>query len=177
MSDQYVGEIRIVGFTFAPKGWATCDGQLLPINQNTALFSLLGTNFGGDGQTTFALPNFQNSAPLFWGNSAGLTPRNIGESGGEQYVTLTQAQIPQHNHPITGNTAAGTQDSPAAANWARPHLGKTPVNAYTANTGSNVTMNGGALASVGNSQPHNNLSPYLTLLFVIALQGIFPPRS
>ncbi|HZV35418.1 MAG TPA: tail fiber protein [Verrucomicrobiae bacterium] len=177
MSDQFVAEIRIVGFTFAPKGWATCDGQLLPISQNTALFSLLGTDFGGDGKSTFGLPNLQGSAPMFWGNGAGLTPRNIGQIGGEQTVTLLQSEIPAHSHPISGNTAAGNQDSASGASWARPHLGKTPVNAYTANTGSNVTMNANALSTVGSNFPHNNLSPYLTLLFVIALQGIFPARS
>jgi microcystin-dependent protein len=177
MSNPYVGEIRIVGFTFAPVGWATCDGQILPISQNTALFSLLGTNFGGNGTSNFGLPNLQNSAPMFYGNGVGLTPRVIGETGGETTVTVLSSQIPAHTHTIGGNTAAGNQDSPVSASWARPHLGKTPVNAYTANTGSNVTMNANALTTAGSSLPHNNLSPYLTMLFIIALQGIFPPRS
>ena len=177
MSNPYLGEIRIVGFNFAPVGWATCDGQLMPISQNTALFSLLGTFYGGNGTSNFALPNFQNSAPMFWGNGAGLTSRVIGEIGGEPTVTLNVTQIPAHTHSISGNTAAGNQDSPVGASWAKPHLGKTPVNAYTANTGSNVTMNPNALAIVGSSLPHNNLSPYTTLLFIIALQGIFPARS
>jgi microcystin-dependent protein len=177
MSDQYVGEIRIVGFNFAPVGWATCDGQLLPISQNTALFSLLGTNFGGDGKSTFGLPNFEGSAPLGMGNGAGLSQRVIGEVGGETNVTLLQSQMPSHNHNVTGNTAAGNQNSPSSANWGRAHIGKTALNIYTANAGSNVTMNPGALATAGGGFPHNNMSPYLVLTFIIALQGIFPARS
>jgi microcystin-dependent protein len=177
MSDQFVGEIRIVGFNFAPFGWATCDGQLMPISQNTALFSLLGTNFGGNGTSTFGLPNFEGSAPLGMGNGAGLTPRVIGEVGGETTVTLLQTQMPSHNHNVTGNTAAGNQNSPAGANWARAHIGKTGLDTYTANAGSNVTMNPGALTPAGSGFPHNNMSPYLVLTFVIALNGIFPSRS
>src|SRR6185437_2668804 len=155
MSDVFVGEIRIVGFNFAPSGWATCDGQLIPINQNTALFSLLGTQYGGDGKTTFGLPNFEGSAPLGMGNGLGLTPRPQGEIGGETSVTLTLGQLPQHNHPITGNTALGNQNSPVGANWAGAHLGKTGVDTYTANASANVTMSPQALSMVGGGLPHN----------------------
>src|ERR1700759_4654972 len=112
MSDPFVAEIRIFAGNFAPRGWATCDGQLMPISQNTALFSLLGTQYGGDGKSTFALPNFEGSAPRGMGNGPGLTPRPQGEVGGETSVTLLQSQMPQHNHPVTGNTAAGNQNSP-----------------------------------------------------------------
>src|ERR1700751_1606672 len=107
MADPFVAEIRIFPFNFAPVGWATCDGQLMPISQNTALFSLLGTQFGGDGKSNFALPNFEGSAPMGLGNGAGLTPRNIGGTGGESSVTLLLSQMPQHNHTVTGNTAGG----------------------------------------------------------------------
>lgn len=177
MADQFVGEIRIVGFNFAPTGWAQCNGQVLPISQNTALFSLLGTFYGGNGTTVFALPNLQGSAPMGMGNGVGLTPRVIGEAGGEVNVTLLQSEMPSHNHNATGNLQAGNQNSPTGANWASAHIGKTGLDAYTANTGSNVTMNAGALATAGGSFPHNNMSPYLVLNFIIAMQGIFPARS
>lgn len=177
MADQFVGEIRIAGFSFAPNGWAQCNGQLLPISQNTALFSLLGTQFGGNGISTFALPNFQGAAPMGQGNGVGLTPRVIGESGGESSVELLISEMPSHNHNVTGNLQAGNQNSPAGANWGSAHIGKTGLDTYTANTGSNVSMNPGALATAGGGFPHNNLSPYLVLNFIIALQGIFPARS
>jgi microcystin-dependent protein len=177
MADQFLGEIRIVGFTFTPTGWAQCNGQLLPISQNTALFSLLGTNFGGNGTTVFALPNFQGTAPMGLGNGPGLTPRIIGEVGGESSLTLSISNIPSHNHNVTGTQQAGNQNSPNGANWGSAHIGKTGLDTYTANTGSNVTMNPGALATAGGSFPHNNMQPYLVLNFIIAMQGIFPPRS
>ena len=177
MADQFVGEIRIVGFNFPPFGWATCDGQIMPISQNTALFSLLGTQYGGDGKSNFALPNLQGSAPLAYGNGAGLTQRVIGETGGSQTVTLLTTEIPVHTHTPPGSTAGGNVNSPIGAGWAHPHSGKTGVDAYTANAASNVFMNPAALASVGGNQSHNNMSPYQVLTFVIALQGIFPSRG
>ena len=177
MADNFVGEIRIVGFNFAPVGWATCDGQLMPISQNTALFSLLGTFYGGDGKSTFALPNLQGSAPMAMGNGPGLTPRSIGETGGSQTVTLLTQEMPAHTHTPPGSTAGGDVNSPINASWAHPHSGKTGVDAYTANAANNVLMNPAALASTGGNQPHNNMPPYQVLMFIIALQGIFPPRS
>jgi microcystin-dependent protein len=176
MADQFVSEIRIFAGNFAPKGWALCNGQLLPISQNTALFSLLGTNFGGNGQSTFGLPNLQGCVPMAFGNGAGLTPRVIGETGGESTVALLQNQMPQHTHVAQASTSGGT-DSPAGAAWGESKLGKTPMNVYAASGANNVQMNPVALAVVGGSQPHNNQPPYLCLTFIIAMQGIFPPRS
>ena len=176
MSDQFVGEIRAFPLNFAPVGWAFCNGQLLPISQNTALFSLLGTFYGGDGKSNFALPNLQGSAPLDMGQGPGLSPRNIGDTGGEQTVTLTLNQIPSHTHQATGVAANGGTASPANTTWATAHSGpKTKDNVYSTTAGS--TMNATALAVAGSSQPHDNMPPYLVLNFCIALQGIFPPRS
>lgn len=177
MSDQFLGEIRIFPFNFAPVGWAMCNGQILPISQNTALFSLLGTYYGGDGQSTFALPNLQGAAPMDMGNGAGLTQRVVGQTGGETSVTLALSQIPAHNHQVLASASAGTTNSPAAAGWAVPHLGKTGINAYTADTTHNVSMSPAALAMAGGGQAHNNMPPYLVLNFCIALSGIFPSRN
>jgi microcystin-dependent protein len=170
MTDQFVGEIRVVGFNFAPQGWALCNGQILPINQNTALFSLLGTQYGGDGRTTFALPNLQNNTPVDQGNGPGLTPRPIGESGGEAQVTLTSAQIPSHNHPAQAVAAPGNQVGPTG------HL-TGEVRGYLYAPVANGQMSASALQQTGGGQPHNNLPPYLVVNFIIALVGIFPPRS
>jgi microcystin-dependent protein len=170
MTDQYLGEIRAVGFNFAPVGWAACNGQLMPIAQNTALFSLLGTQYGGDGVTTFALPNLQDSTPVDQGNGTGLTPRAIGDVGGEAQVTLTSAQIPSHNHPAQAVGGPGNQVGPAG-NLTAEIRGDAyaPV--------ANGQMSASALQSTGGGQPHNNLPPYQVLNFVIALVGIFPPRN
>lgn len=176
MADQFVSEIRMFAGNFAPTGWALCNGQLMAISQNTALFSLLGTQFGGNGTTNFALPNLQGCAPLNAGNGAGLTPRSIGETGGAQTVTLLQSQMPIHTHVAQASTAGGV-DSPAGAVWGESKLGKTPLNVYAASGANNVAMSPQALASVGGSLPHNNMPPYQCLTFIIALQGIFPPRS
>ena len=173
MSDPFVAEIRIFGFNFAPKGWAMCNGQLLPISQNTALFSLLGTIYGGDGRSTFGLPNMQGNAPMFWDQGPGLSLRDIGETGGEQTVTLIQNQIPSHNHQASG-VAGNGPTSPANNTWGTG-AGRTPSPTYV-NGAPNVSM-GNALSSIGGSFPHNNMQPYLTLNFCIAMQGIFPPRS
>jgi microcystin-dependent protein len=177
MSSPFVAEIRIFAFNFAPTGWAFCDGQLLPIGQNTALFSLLGTTYGGDGKSTFALPNLQGSAPLGSGQGpAPLSQRVLGEVGGEQTVTLNTAQIPIHSHTAQAATTGGL-DTPINNLWGESKLGKTPMNVYAATGTNNVAMSAGALAPAGDSYPHNNMPPYLCLNFVIALQGIFPPRS
>lgn len=177
MSDQFLGEIRQVAFAFAPKGWATCDGQLLAISQNSALFALLGTTYGGNGVSNFALPNLQGSAPLQQGSGPGLTLRLLGETGGSQTVTLLQTEIPVHTHAAAGATG-GTQSDPTSHAWGVPHLGRAAVNAYHVPDANNVAVMGPqALAATGNSQPHNNMPPYLCLTFIIALFGIFPSRS
>jgi microcystin-dependent protein len=176
MSDQFLAEIRMVGFQFAPTGWAVCNGQLLPISQNTALFSLLGVNYGGDGRSNFALPNFQALAPMGSGNGSGLSQRTQGETGGEFTVKLQTGQLPIHNHAVTCITAAGSQDSPANNVWAADGSGRgsPPLYAVPSNP---VNMNQAAVQFAGGNSPHNNLPPYLTVYFVIAMQGIFPSRN
>lgn len=176
MSDQYVGEIRMFAGNFAPTGWALCNGQILPITQNTALFSLVGTYYGGDGKSTFGLPNLQGSMPLGQGQGTGLTARNMGDTGGSPTVTLLQSQIPSHSHTPQAATAGGT-DSPTNNVWGESKLGKTPLNLYAASSSSNVQMNALALGFTGGNQPHNNMPPYTALSFIIALTGVFPPRS
>lgn len=175
MSDPFVAEIRIFGGNFAPKGWATCDGQIMIISQNTALFSLLGTYYGGDGKSTFALPNLQGNAPMHQGQGAGLSERSLGEQGGEQNVTLTQAELPAHNHAVNANSAGGGLASPVNNIWSSL-AGRTPPPLYsdTINTTMNPTQ---AVGFIGGSQPHNNMPPYLVLTFIMAMQGIFPPRN
>jgi microcystin-dependent protein len=168
MADQFVGEIRVVGFNFAPTGWALCDGQLLPISQNTALFSLLGTTYGGDGRTNFALPNLQGCAAMHFGQGPGLTPRILGETGGAINETLTQAEMPTHNHDLKAASGSATTGTPSTGN----SLAAGTVITYGA--ANNMVPMGEV---VGGGQPHNNMQPYQVLNFVIALQGIFPPRS
>ena len=166
MSTPFLGEIKIVSFNFAPKGWALCNGQLLPINQNQALFSLLGTTYGGNGQTTFALPNLQGRTPLHVG--AGFI---LGQSSGEEVHTLISSEMPAHTHAAVASSNTADQTSPANNYWA-------VSGSYTAYAGSpNETMAPQAVGPAGGSQPHANLSPYLVLNFVIALQGIFPSRN
>lgn len=178
MADPFVAEIRMFGFNFPPTGWAFCDGQILPISQNTALFSLIGTFYGGNGQTTFALPNLQGAAPLLAGQGNGLSMRDQGASGGEAFVTLVESEMPSHSHSLRCGTAVGTSPSPSNAVWAAARLGRLGVNTYaTAPGGTPPQMSGAALPVAGGGQPHNNMPPFLTLNFCIALQGIFPPRS
>ena len=174
MANPFVAEIRIVPFDFAPTGWAQCDGQLMPISQNTALFSLLGTTYGGDGKSTYALPNLQGSAPLHPGQGPGLTLRDLGETGGAQTVTLLTSELPSHTHVAMAAPSSG-EASPASSAWGAALKGHG--NLYAASGASNVNMNALALALAGGSLPHNNLQPYLVLNFVIALQGVFPPRT
>jgi microcystin-dependent protein len=175
MSDFFLGEIRIFGGTFAPLGWALCNGQILAISQNTALFSLLGTQFGGNGTSNFALPNLQGSVPVGQGNGDGLTPRVIGETGGEQNVTLTQGMMASHNHGMSGVAISGSSVTPDPT----MALAEPPaiVPAYQTSLGSPATLSAGAVTPSGGDQPHNNLQPFLVLNFIIALQGIFPARS
>lgn len=170
MADPFVAEIRIFAGNFAPHGWAFCEGQLLPLSQNTALFSLLGTTYGGNGKSNFALPDLQGRAPMFWGQGPGLSLRDIGESGGSESVSLLESEIPSHSHNMFAANDSGLQGSPLGAIPARANM----YNNSVANTG---TMSPNALAPVGGDQPHNNMQPYLTMTFIIALQGVFPPRG
>jgi microcystin-dependent protein len=175
MSEKFVAEIRIFAGNFAPTGWALCNGQLLPISQNTALFSLLGTTYGGDGKSTFALPNLQGSAPLQQGQGPGLSLRDLGELGGEQAVTLLQTEMPAHSHSAQATTTTN-QASPANNAWASGQKGFG--NVYTPSVpANNVPMNPFGTSITGGNLPHNNMPPFLGLTFIIALQGIFPPRT
>lgn len=172
--DPFVAEIRIFPFNFAPKGWAFCDGQLLPLSQNTALFSLLGTYYGGNGQSNFALPNLQGAAPMFWGQGPGLSLHDLGETGGSDTVSLLESEIPSHSHALNCLPAPADSPTPQAASIARV-IGATP---YLPPAGAPlVAMAAAALPPAGGDQPHNNLQPYLTLNFCIALQGVYPPRT
>jgi microcystin-dependent protein len=178
MSEPFVAEIKMFAGNFAPRGWATCDGQLLPISQNTALFSLVGTYYGGDGKSTFALPNLQGSAPLGMGQGSGLSDRVLGEVGGEEFVTLLPTEMPAHSHGINASTTLGTQTDPTGAVWAPAGAvrgGGPPV--YASGQGGAPAMNPQALSTAGGSLPHNNMPPFLTVTFIIALQGVFPPRG
>src|SRR5262245_46208204 len=173
MSDPYVAEIRIFPFNFAPRGWAMCNGQLLPISQNTALFSLLGTFYGGDGKATFALPNLQGSAPLHQGQSSTGSFYDLGQQSGVEAVTLLVSELPAHPHQASAASDGG-QTSPTNNTWGT-FAGRTPPPMYV-DGNPNVVM-GNALSAAGNSNPHNNMQPYLTLNICIALQGVYPPRS
>lgn len=178
MSDQFVAEIRIFPFNFPPTGWAFCNGQLLPISQNTALFSLLGTTYGGDGKSTFGLPNLQGNAPMQQGQGPGLSLRDLGEVGGEQNVTLLQTEMPVHSHSAQGSSGlgpSGALPSPVNNIWGSASKGLGSL--YAPSGANNVQMNPAALSITGGSLPHNNMMPYLTLNFCIALQGIFPARQ
>lgn len=175
MSDQFVAEIRIVPFNFPPTGWAFCNGQLLPLSQNTALFALLGTVYGGDGKSTFALPNMQDSAPMHPGQGQGLSDRVLGEQSGEQFVTLLTSEIPAHSHTVRGSSNPADTGEVAGNSWGLGQNERGDVDAYQ--TAQNTTMAPTFLSLAGGSLPHNNMMPYLTLNFIIALQGIFPPRS
>jgi microcystin-dependent protein len=174
MSNPFLAEIRIFTGNFAPKGWALCDGQLMSISQNTALFSLLGTTYGGDGKSNFALPNLQGCAPMQAGQGPGLSLRDLGETGGEQTVTLLQTEMPAHSHTALA-AASGGQGSPVNNSWASAGFGRPP--AYAPSSPQNAQMSPFALSIAGGNQPHNNMPPFLGLTFIIALQGVFPARS
>jgi microcystin-dependent protein len=177
MADPFVAEIRIFPFNFAPKGWAWCNGQLLPLSQNTALFSLLGTTYGGDGKSNFALPDLQGRAPMHPGQGQGLSLHDLGETGGSEFVTLLQSEMPAHTHQIM----ASGNPPPANAGIPDPTVSlarSSGTTAYQASPFSNLgLMDPQAIGIAGASLPHNNMQPYLTLYFNIALQGVFPPRS
>ena len=172
MSSPFVAEIRMFCSNFAPIGWALCNGQLLPISQNTALFSILGTTYGGDGKTTFALPNLQGASPMGQGDGDGLTPAVLGQVGGAGTVTLATSEIPAHTHRALGAAHAGSSRSPSGGTWA-----KEGHELYTSSASTQTSMNPAALASQGGGQPHNILPPYLVVNFIIALHGVFPSRA
>ena len=173
MADPFVAEIRIFPFTFAPKGWAFCNGQLMPISQNTALFSLLGTTYGGDGKSTFALPDLQGSAAMHPGQGPGLSLHDLGETGGAQTVSLLQSEVPAHTHTMRAHDLdLGELNAPAPD---RSLAKSTNANAY-APAGNFVSMDPNELPPAGGDQPHNNMQPYLTLNVCIAMQGVFPQR-
>ena len=175
MADPFVAEIRIFPFNFAPKGWAWCDGQLLPLSQNTALFSLLGTTYGGNGQSNFALPNLQGRAPMHPGQGPGLSLHDLGETGGSETVTLLQSEIPSHNHTMRANNGDGVSPSPTSNVSSAPGADRD-LFWYKDGT-PNAVMNPNASGISGGSVPHNNLQPYLTFYYCIALQGVYPPRT
>jgi microcystin-dependent protein len=174
MADQFLGEIRLFPINFTPSGWAVCDGQLMPISINTALFSLLGTTYGGDGKSTFALPNLQGRIAIHAGQGQGLSHYDLGQVGGAESVELIPQEIPAHSHALQYGTSGGTQESPAGRIWKDTTLRRGGL-AYTS-PGNHVVMGAQAIIPAGGSQPHNNMQPYLTLRYCIALQGIFPPR-
>jgi len=171
MANPFLGEIRMFGGNFAPARWALCNGQILPISQNTALFSLLGTQFGGNGTTTFALPNLQSRSPMHQGQGPGLSDRVMGEEAGTENVTLLSTMMPAHTHQVKAVGSAGTSTSPVGNSWAssttRPYSNQAPTTAMAL----------GTLSPAGGNQPHDNLQPYLVITFIIALQGVFPARN
>ena len=171
--DPFVAEIRMFPFNFAPKGWAWCDGQLLPLSQNTALFSLLGTTYGGDGKSNFALPDLQGRSPMHPGQGPGLSLHDLGETGGSETVTLLESEIPAHSHSMQATVSLADSNLATGNNLARSSNGK----AYNTQASGFVSMNPQSLAPAGGDQPHNNMMPYLTVYFNIALQGVFPPRG
>ncbi len=173
MSEPFTAEIRIFAGNFAPRGWAFCDGQLLPISQNTALFSLIGTTYGGDGRSTTALPNLKGRAPMHPGRGPGLTARRLGQRGGVEMVTLTEAQMPNHTHTLIGTEEEGEDDDPG-----NRYTGAVPLVQQSYGLANNLQdMAPQALPNAGGSQAHNNLQPYLTMNFIIALVGLYPSRG
>lgn len=179
MSDAYIGEIRIFGFNFAPKSWATCSGQIVSIAQNTALFSILGTTYGGNGQTTFALPDLRGRAPIHWGTGGGLATVNLGQVGGEENHLLTTQEMPMHNHTFAATTAAATK-KPVNLGVFADDVDTQAVDyfaAFNAPNSSYVNLNPLSMSQAGGSQPHNNMQPYLVLNICICMFGIFPSRN
>lgn len=176
MSEPFIGEIKIVGFNFAPRGWAFCNGQLLQISQNTALFSILGTTYGGDGRTSFGLPNLQSRSPMHQGNGPGLTQRRLGEKAGNEDVTLAEAQIGSHSHNWQVADELGNQTSPASNSLAQSPTGRGGYFLYGNDT-STAAMASEVLANTGGGLAHTNTQPVLVVNFVIALMGVFPSRS
>ena len=173
MSEPFLAEIKIFAGNFAPRGFAFCDGQLLPIAQNTALFSLMGTTYGGDGRTTFGIPNLKDRAPIHAGRGPGLTQRRLGYTGGADTVTLNISQIPSHTHNPRASSEKNNQANPANNTWGNGN--DNPLYRQAASLNSNLHPN--VIGTVGGNQRHNNMQPYLTLSFIIAIVGMFPSRS
>jgi microcystin-dependent protein len=173
MSEPFIAEIRIFAGNFAPRSWAFCDGQLLPISQNTALFSLIGTTYGGDGRTTTALPNLQGRAAMHPGRGPGLIPRSLGQRTGAETVNLTEAQIANHKHDLKGNPGPGNTNLPEGKVFSGSSLAEESVFSPTAGNLSSA----GKTSSAGGNQPHNNMQPYIAMNYIIALQGLYPSRS
>jgi microcystin-dependent protein len=172
MADPFVAEIRIFPFNFAPKGWAWCDGQLMPLSQNTALFSLLGTTYGGNGKSNFALPDLQGRAPMHPGQGPGLSLHDLGETGGSETTSLLESELPAHSHVLAASEGDGGERAPVGQLFATGigiSMYQTP--------GALTQLSPNAITPTGGDQPHNNLQPYLTFYFCIALQGVFPPRT
>ncbi|MGA3239430.1 MAG: tail fiber protein [Bryobacteraceae bacterium] len=183
MSQPFVGEIRMFGGNFAPRGWAFCNGQTLPISQNAALFSLIGTTYGGNGTTTFMLPNLQGQVPIHWGSAPGGTVFTVGETGGSANVTLTAAQMPAHSHQaqagvsnLAGNVTDPTNAVPAQINNGSVKDPATGIFGYSSSAATGH-LAPSAVTNTGGSQPHSVMQPYLCVTFIIALQGIFPSRN
>ena len=172
MSEPFVGEIRMFAGNFAPRGWSYCDGQLLAVTQNDALFSLLGTIYGGDGRTTFGLPDLRGRIPVHAGSGPGLSPRKLGAKGGAENVTVTANQLPSHTHAAQATTGVGSSTNPSGLLPARSAAGDTYVDDFSA-----TTMNPAAISNTGGSQRHTNLMPFLCVHFIIALFGIYPSRN
>jgi len=177
MADAFLGEIRIFAGNFPPKGWQFCEGQLVRVSEFTALFSILGVSYGGDGKTTFALPDLRGRAPMSQGQGPGLTPRSVGERGGAETVTLLTNQMPAHNHGAMGVSATGSTKSPDSAVWSQfASEGRQPVPANLFAATGDVQMAPTALSPAGQSQPHNNMQPYLALRYIICFDGEYPSR-
>lgn len=176
MSAPFLAEIRMWGCNFAPRGWAFCDGQTLSISQNTALFSLIGTYYGGDGKSNFRLPYLDGTSPMFWGQSQGGSLYSLGEDGGEQTVTLLESEVPAHDHTLQAEPRPATSNAPSSVN-SLARSSNTNVYKTASGAGTPVALNPGAVAPAGGSLPHNNMMPFLTVNFCIAMTGIYPPRT
>lgn len=181
MSEPFIGEIRMVAFNFAPVGWAFCDGQLLPVSQNDALFALIGTTYGGDGMTTFGLPNLQGRVPVHMGTGIGLSTKHIGSLGGAEGVVVNSSTLPVHTHSATVNMACSAEaaggGSPVGNVPAVPAAGLTGVKAYASTGTGAMGESSGTTTAAGGNQPHNNMQPFLAVNFIIALEGVFPSRN